>query len=952
MQDFLSRVISKTGYTCIATPAPAPHKGFNHFRLTDAAKIDWLVDKLTKEGKNVYFAIGTLKEKQIEVNGEKKVRVAANICELKSLILDLDVDPDNPKKYPSRPAAVQALLKFCKEVGLPNPIIVSSGNGLHIYWPFTQAVTADVWRPVAHKFKQLTESCGLLADPSRTADVSSVLRVPGTKNFKKTADPRPVAVLNKHPVPDTPFEALNLIIELALSNLGVVVKPLVISKKIDTGLGGFDIAQEPASFKDIARQCLQMMSLVTKAKDAPEPLWKFGLQLLRFCAEPRRMAHFISKAYPNYTAGETDEVMDRHEREGYGPTLCSTFEQKCPGGCDGCKHRGNITTPLILGRSLKPVTEAITLTVDHGNGESTMVEIPPAPYPYVRTTGGKIAMMVKDDEGKALPPEMIYEYDMYPIKRMFDEVEQTEMYTFRHHLPKDPHREFTLPAYLLYDKRGIMETLGRSGVCPDPSRKDQLVNYMLGYIRSLQATVSADQIYNQMGWRNANTEILIGNRCYTKDGMKTVKVNDQFKHILEKFTQKGDLEKWKKVVNAYNFPGEEDYAFGLMMGFGQLGFKFTGYQGAVLNYNGKGGIGKSMVLKLVHSIYGQPVETVLQHTDTMNAKMAMLGCYNNLPITYDEITNIDPMEFSDLTYAISNGRGKESLKQDRTLRENNSTWQLVCFSTSNKSQLQNVLKLKGTGSGEMYRLMELNVHKTELYTATQAQKLFGPLADNYGLAGSIIAQWCVENTEEIDRLIKQFTQEITEKAEALSAERFWVANGAQAVFGAYIGNLLGLHTYSVEKTLAHAVKIVRDLRIGAVAEIKTPVHIVVEYMNDHIRNTLALNVTTAAIAHPVLRPNGAMVVRHELDTHKVWISKAAFKDWCLEKNHDVLAVESYLQQYSIMLNDNASKALGDNTEYITGRLPCYMLDVSHKLMTGSPYLSLVDKTLAVANDAS
>jgi hypothetical protein len=950
--DFLARVLSPTGYTCIATPAPAPHKGFSHYRLTDKDKIEWLIKKLLSEQKNVYFAIGTLREKEIEVAGVTKIRVAANIHEIKSLILDLDVGANNPKKYPSQRDAVQSLMKFCKETNLPTPIIVSSGYGIHVYWPFTQAVAADVWRPVAHKFKQLTESCGLLADPARTSDMSSVLRVPGTMNFKKAADPKPVAVLNKHPVVDTPFDALKTLIEGSLASMGVTAKPLVTSKKIDSGLGSFDIAQEPASLKEIAQQCLQVKALIEQPKTAPNPLWFHTLQLLRFCNEPMKMAHYISRPYPGYTEAETNEIMDRHEREEHGPTLCATFDSKCPGGCEGCKHRGKITTPLVLGRSLKPITEATKLVVEHGNGEETVVEIPPAPYPYVRTTSGKIAVRVKDEDGKDLPPEMIYEYDIYPIKRMFDEVEQTETYTFRHHLPKDPQREFTVPAFLLYDRHKIMETLGRSGVCPDPSTKDQVVNYMLGYIRSLQATVSADQIYNQMGWRNNNTEILIGNRCYTKDGVHLVKVNDQFKHVVEKFTQKGDIEKWKKVIMEYDVPGLEEYAFGLMMGFGQLAFKFSGYQGAVFNYNGEGGCGKSTVLRMIHSIYGAPTETAILHHDTTNAKLAMLGCYNNLPVTYDETTNIPALDLSDLTYAISNGRGKESLKQDRTLRENTSTWQLVSYGTSNGSMNQRLISFKGANSGEMFRLMERNVFKTGHFTLEQAQKAFGPLVENHGLAGGIIANWMVTHVAETQELMQQYTTEINTRAGAISSERFWVAMGAQAAFGAYIGNLLDLHSYSLENTIAHAVKVILELRGGTVAETKTPIDVLVEYMNVHIKNTLVVRCNETSVAAVLVHPVGNMVMRHEQDTHRLWVTKSAFKAWCAEKNHDVFAVINYLNAQGLMINENASKALGDNTEYLTGRLPCYMIKTDHSLMTGVPSLHVVSSTKTEAKKAT
>lgn len=51
------------------------------------------------------------------------------------------------------------------------------------------------WRRQAQRLKQLMRKHGLLADPTRTADIASVLRVPGTTNWKDLSDPKPVQIL-------------------------------------------------------------------------------------------------------------------------------------------------------------------------------------------------------------------------------------------------------------------------------------------------------------------------------------------------------------------------------------------------------------------------------------------------------------------------------------------------------------------------------------------------------------------------------------------------------------------------------------------------------------------------------------------------------------------------------------------------------------------------------------
>jgi hypothetical protein len=77
---------------------------------------------------------------------------------------------------------------------LGQPIVVSSGGGYHIYWPFTEEVEAAKWKPLAESFKRLCKQEGLVIDWNCTADAARVLRIPGTVNLKFDP-PKPVKIL-------------------------------------------------------------------------------------------------------------------------------------------------------------------------------------------------------------------------------------------------------------------------------------------------------------------------------------------------------------------------------------------------------------------------------------------------------------------------------------------------------------------------------------------------------------------------------------------------------------------------------------------------------------------------------------------------------------------------------------------------------------------------------------
>jgi putative DNA primase/helicase len=166
-------------------------KGFRHYYAETIDAAIKQAKRLNAEGADAYFAMSLFKTKE-----NRKGENANGAC---SFWMDIDCGDAKAaanKGYLTQGDAAAALKGFCKAVGLPKPtFIVSSGYGLHIYWVFNEVIPASKWRDAGHKLKRLTEQHSLLADPSRTADIASVLRVPGTTNFKDRNNPKPVEIV-------------------------------------------------------------------------------------------------------------------------------------------------------------------------------------------------------------------------------------------------------------------------------------------------------------------------------------------------------------------------------------------------------------------------------------------------------------------------------------------------------------------------------------------------------------------------------------------------------------------------------------------------------------------------------------------------------------------------------------------------------------------------------------
>jgi hypothetical protein len=138
-------------------------------------------------GGTAYHACAGYKEARYDPLGappaERRYgRTKRNARGAKAFWLDIDAGPG--KSYPDSKVAVRAVVEFCRATGLPRPLIVLSGLGLHIYWPLIETLDPETWGRYARGLKALCVKHGLQADPARTADITSVLRTPGTHHRK------------------------------------------------------------------------------------------------------------------------------------------------------------------------------------------------------------------------------------------------------------------------------------------------------------------------------------------------------------------------------------------------------------------------------------------------------------------------------------------------------------------------------------------------------------------------------------------------------------------------------------------------------------------------------------------------------------------------------------------------------------------------------------------------
>jgi hypothetical protein len=863
--ELLSAVLPSEGWYCIVglKTGSKPKQTF-HETLDECEQA---IAGLMQDEYNAYFACS-----KYETN---KSRTQPNAKYIKAFWLDIDCGES--KDYPSQAEGLAALKNFCKVTGLPRPTVVNSGRGLHIYWRLSRTITAEEWKPVAERIKYLCEEYDFHVDPSRTSDLASILRVPETLNFKDDP-PKPVSIICLSD--EIEYETIK-------SQLGVLVAPpeFNVPRQELNELTKALANNEEKWFKIIIKKtikgegCAQIHKIATEQETVNYELWRAGLSVAWACEDRDTAIHKISERHHEYDFQETiRKAMDTG-----GPQKCVTFEKWNPSGCEGCPHKGKIVGPIALGRKVvKARAEDNFVEVEAKSPEVpvTKITIPEYPFPYFRGKQGGVYIEMADDD-----PILVYQHDIYVVKRMRDP-QKGEVAWIRLHLPKDGVKEFALPITEVMTKEKLREKLGFYGVAALQKQMDAIMVYIIKFVNELQYKTDVEVMRMQYGWADKNSKFVVGDQEITAEGIKYSPPSSMTSALSEYMQPMGTLDEWKKIANVYNRPGMEPHAFGFFTAFGSPLLTHLNLKGAVINLiNNVSGTGKTTVAKVMHSVYGHPEEQMLIAKDTINVKLHRMGVMGNLPISCDEITNVEAEHFSDFVYAVSQGRARNRMKsQSNEERLNTSKWSLLCVCTSNASFYDKLASLKSTPDGELMRLIEFQIPVNSVMNKVEADEIFSQLDNNYGHAGRVYLQWLVSNLEEAIDMVKQVQIVIDKKVKFSGRERFWSGVAACNIAGAMIANKLGLIDIDIKRVFEWMVVEFSKMRHEIKAPPTNQASTIGEFLNEFRGSILVINDAAdkrSGMAQlPIVEPKFDLLARIEPDTKKLFISAKHLRQFC------------------------------------------------------------------------
>lgn len=924
--DFLRLILPSSGIYFAATPLPGG--GYRHFACESIEELAAKCIHLDAQGEEVFYALSSFNQADVvsatkkDKRGRPKIthRTKDNVKLVKAFWLDMDVgtnEPGKPAKYPDQKAAIAALLKFCEETSLPIPLIVSSGYGVHAYWPITEPMMPGQWDDAALDLKALTQQKEMLVDPVRTSDRSSVLRPIGTTNRKVkngVAEGRAVYAFNSV----TAFETNSILASLQKA-LGKKEPRVPTAKQKFEGAvnAGLTVQNEfpPSSAHQIAEKCNQIRLMRDLGGKVSEPHWYHALQLLQHTIEGKAVCHQWSAGDERYTFADTEAKIE--QAAGMGPTLCATFELKNPDGCKGCPFKGHISTPLALGVQ-RGTPEPVKIKAQDDQGNVIEIVIPEPDWPFSR--GGK------DNPGLFIEVEGVpikfYSYDLFPISLEVDEGDKIALTKIKHWLPKEGWCEFTLPFHIIQSQMDFPKEMAKNSVMISAmgEYRDAMRIYLANYIQKMQQTIKQQVHYASFGWKDGGG-FVVGNRLYTPEGVRTVGISSKVEQTLAGFEMQGDLQTWSNVTKELDKPGYDPYKFTLMLGFGAPLMSFTEYNGLLVNLTGETSRGKSTMGAFMMSIYNKH-DTKSSNNSTMQARFAKMGAYAHLPMYIDEITRNNQKELSNIVYDIANGAAREALKRDRS-QAHIDYWKTIVLSSSNLSIYAVLSSGHDMPEAQMMRCFEFTYPDRSETGRTLMDFIIKPvIRENYGVAGDAYIRWLVkQDRADLAAKIEAVSMKLEEMAASPGsipgAERFWTHGAATSIVGAggaYAQGIIQFNPFEVMPWIAQQIKFNRGVSSEATQDSEA---LLASYINATVSERLIFNkvgkmrtLETTRILNPK-----QITQRWDIDRGLLWIEGKAISAWLAERNVNPKMVREQLRLKGILTHHRRPVRLGADTIY-------------------------------------
>jgi hypothetical protein len=571
LSKFYADVLPQTGYFCLFD-----HNTKQHIW---AESHDELVHRTQRfaDTPNVYFGTAGY--------NSTFNRKAPNVRTLRSLRLDIDAGAKKLAKhpdgaYPTQRDAIAAFVGFVTATGLKPTYLISSGEGLHVYWCLNEDLAPADWEPLGIALEALCKQHRLKVDPTTTKDTTRILRPPGTVHHDDVL----VTILRDTGVIWT-VDALRA--KLAVAAPEPEVEIVVPEGRVyDTSINKDAIIEPtrraPVSAIAVAGKCAALHYVARKGGNVQEPYWRAMLGLVKHTIEGEALAHEWSHAHAGSDGGydgyDFDATQKKIDGWNAGPTTCAEFSNHTR-LCETCEFRSpTLKSPITLVNPPVPVAapEVAQVTANIAPAAAPVAPLPPPPPRSTRPWEGHIPdgfavkslspkpgyVMVelkpgKEETAEGQPieePPVQFTSTVFWISHWADADEDNVARVQAYKLNPDGGTvAFTIDQNVLAIRPKLIEFLGGQGIQLTNHGRAQMSihNFARDAVRAITHTGQRIQIGDHLGIR-----ILPNGELAATQGMHTIFANGRIERSMV-------AKKLEMVANQFTIPlpglGHSDY---------------------------------------------------------------------------------------------------------------------------------------------------------------------------------------------------------------------------------------------------------------------------------------------------------------------------------------------------------------------------------------------------------
>jgi hypothetical protein len=776
MLEYFQRVVALDPDTFFSihwkTPGGMPGVVFQDYQTA----IDYV--NSMKNQSDVYLAMGA--QARCEDDGTA-IRQTTNTCAARCLYMDIDVKDG---AYASTKEAMKALKEFVIKTKLPMPsVIVRSGSGgLHVYWALSELITPGEFKKLAGQLSSAAQEAGLLFDRACTTDITRLLRVPETFNYKTTpASPVVLVYIGDEVDIDVVRAALS-----GFKPIGVVTpKSNKITVNANLGFGPKQYRRptidQVAEFCPFIKETLELGG----ANLDGEPQWHDMLAIACHCVDSSPAAHRLCEENPYYDYDDTEKKLReaqnyRKQNSALGPPGCATLQSNGAPQCSTCPH-------LSLG------TGPVALPFRHLNGHTYFKDLPAS---YFRDDYGNICREEVMNKGDAPERVVIYPYEIIPSSgylegaqryRLTFQTCQGEQYVWK-----------TFSANAFSDNISFLKAFLNEGIAITTDEK-KARRFFVHYIKLLESRKTTMITVPALGWARLNDEtgFAYNGEFVTPTGKFPCQ---NLKQGVENYHVVGTDEKvWRDMAQMVLTPDRPDLQVLAATAFSAPLVKMSGQNGYLIGaWSRASGIGKTTALMLAQSVWAFP--RLGGYSDTVNYTFDKCSAVQHLPVIFDEVKGEQQTDnFVKLVFELTSGHEKGRADRTGAMRAQR-TWNTIIPYAANTSIVAATAEqTQGTHAG-VYRMFEFQaINRPNVNLSTNMARLTTQLDYNYGHIGKRYANYLGKNYDTLRKRLLDFQAKLEKGLNAQNSERCWIAAISTTIFGAWLAEGLGLAPFDLPR---------------------------------------------------------------------------------------------------------------------------------------------------------